>query len=542
MILLVFVIILGMVAQLSLIFPSGIFYRGKYEFFGAQSHDGLWHISLAQKMSHLSFENPIFSGERIRNYHYFSNLIVAFLHRISGLSVFTIFFVILPIAISALLGLEMFLLVKEIFRDELSALWSVFFVYLGSNFAYFLPIFGLGNEILETSFWVQQPISVFSNFPFSMSLPIVFAATYFLARYLRGGGKKYLVFSVILFSLAVPTKSFSVVFILGMGMCGTVRLIFKKRGDILLASIASAFLAFLWILPSISFGKHLIFEPGFFLRTMIEAGDRMNWQEWALKLQYYTVNSDTLNLIKFYGTAFVIFIVGNLGTRLLMFIGIPRFRNALKDEIHLFLLSSLVVSALIPMFFLTTGIAWNSIQFMYYFLLIAGIYSGHGTRLVVGYFKKPWIKIFVSVVIILLTIPTNLYTLRFRFSHNSNLTVAGEELKALVSLKEVGSYTDRILTLPAEASFVEVSAFTGKSVYLGDWLMAVVTGHDYDKRLLELKTSMSSREAFLEFLERNNIRWIYIKGYEPEIIRSIAENLALFYSSSTITIYHVEKI
>lgn len=535
------VLTLGVVAQVSLIFPSGLFYRGGFRFWGAQAHDGLWHVSLIQKLKYLSFENPVFAGERIGSYHYLSNLIIALVHRISGISVFNLFFRIFPSLISFSIGVLTFKLAKKLFRTEAGAIWSMFFVFMGSNFAYILPLFGLGYEILESAFWVQQPISMFTNMPFSASVPLILGALYFLDSYLSKGDKTDLVFSSVLFSLLAPTKSFSIVFNLAFGLAGGIRLILKRRTDLIIASILSLLFGFLLMLPAFKFERHLIFEPGWFLRTMIEAPDRMNWQDQALKLQVYRENFDIFNLSKFYLMAFLIFLFGNLGTRAVMFFGIVK-RDFFKNEVHQILVCSLFLTLFIPIFFLTTGIVWNSIQFMYYFLLVAGIYAGYGTCRLMSRIKEPTIRVFASLVIILLTIPTSLHTLWFYHHRGPDTKVEGAELEALTKLSKSGSFRDTILTYPLEQSFIEVSAFSGKSTFLGDWLMAVVPGHDYAYRLESIRDASRNKDKFLDFLRVNKISWIYIKGIEPEIVKEIEENLNLFYCGGDITIYRVEKI
>ena len=534
----------GVIAQLALIFPSGLYWKGGYQFWGTHFHDGLWHLSIVQKLKYLSLENPVFAGERIRNYHYLSDFVIALIHKMTGVSIFDIFFRIFPAFVSFLIGVLTYKLAKNLFENEISAIWSMFFVFLGSNFAFILPFLGLGNPIIETSLWVQQPISIFTNFPLSFSIPIIFGALYLLKKYLENLRIKYFLLSILLFGLAPASKSFSVIFNLSLVLVGLVRLIIKKNKDLFLAGIFSLIIAFLLLSPTFKFDKHLIFKPGWFLKTMVEAPDRMNWQSFALKYQFYKEYGDIFNLAKFYFIAFLIFFFGNLGTRVVAFFGFPGFLKLLRDEVHQVLILSLILSLLIPMFFLTTGIAWNAIQFVYYFLFIIGLYSGRGMSKILLYFKKNLFKWLFSLLIILATIPVNFYTLWFYYhrGRGPDIKIEKSRLRSLEMLLSSGSRDDVVLTFPLEKSFIEVSAFSGKSTFLGDWLMAVVPGHEYDSRFTEIKESMKSKDLFENFLNKNRIKWIYIMGEEPQILNEVHENFSLYFREEGIIIYHVEKI
>jgi len=535
------VFLTGVIAQVSLIFRSGMKVKDGYEFWGVQFHDGLWHLSIAQKLMHLSLENPVYGGEKIANYHYLSNLIIAFTSRLTGISIFDVFFRVYPLCISIITGILTFILVKRLFKSEPAAIWSMFFVYLGSTFAFVLPFFGLGYVLLETVFWVQQPISTFTNIPFSASIPISLGAIIFLDKFLKNKNPKNILMLILLFSLLPVTKSHSVVFILILGLIGIIRLFTKKTCDLLLISGTSLVLGYLLISPTFKFEKHLIFEPGWYLRTMIEAPDRMNWQDWALRLQFYKYYHDIDGLIRFYVTAFIIFFFGNLGTRVVAFISLLNIKKFMKNEVHQFLVLSALVFSCIPMFFLTTGIAWNSIQFWYYFLFITALYSGYGISLLIKKIPGKWLKYLTTVLIVFLTIPVDLKTLYFFHSQKPDAVIKGDELRALKYLSDNGSYKDIVITYPLEYSFIEVSAFTAKSTYLGDWLQAIVPGHDYDARLRLIKENMQNGEEFMKFLKASKIKWIYIKDDDYSFFENL-RGVESSYVSDRIRIYHVKEI
>ncbi|MBC7293107.1 MAG: hypothetical protein H5T84_03175, partial [Thermoleophilia bacterium] len=144
----------------------------------------------------------------------------------------------------------------------------------------------------------------------------------------------------------------------------------------------------------------------------------LNWVDLELKRQFYLAKGGIrswLRIIQFEGTAFLIFLIGNLGTRTLGFLYL--FQNFLNKKIFKQpLLMNLVVSALIaffiPLFFVQKGVAYNLIQFMQYFLLIFGFFAAISAYNLFSQIKIKFKKILLIVFFVFFSIPTvigNLY-------------------------------------------------------------------------------------------------------------------------------------
>ena len=72
------VFILGIVGQLAVISPSGVFQNGDLVFWSAHGHDGAWHIALMEEIKKgYPFGNPSLAGEKLVNYHFFSDILPA---------------------------------------------------------------------------------------------------------------------------------------------------------------------------------------------------------------------------------------------------------------------------------------------------------------------------------------------------------------------------------------------------------------------------------------------------------------------------------
>jgi len=78
--LLVFVV--GIIGQMLVISPSGILKNGDLVFWSAHGHDASWHIALMEEIKKgYPFQNPVFAGEKLINYHFFSDIAPAIISK-----------------------------------------------------------------------------------------------------------------------------------------------------------------------------------------------------------------------------------------------------------------------------------------------------------------------------------------------------------------------------------------------------------------------------------------------------------------------------
>src|SRR3989344_3920644 len=133
------------------------------QFWGANGHDGLWHVALANSLAKGSLEVPVFAGESLRNYHIGFDLLVAILHRITSIPIITLYFQVLPIVLAILIGSVSYLFVIRWRNSQIEAIWATFFTYFAGSWGW---LFGKQDSM----FWSQQSITTLINPPFALSL------------------------------------------------------------------------------------------------------------------------------------------------------------------------------------------------------------------------------------------------------------------------------------------------------------------------------------------------------------------------------------
>ena len=105
LILIVLIFTLGVIGQMLVIAPSGIYLNGDLVFWSSHGHDGLWHIALMEEYNKgYPLQNPSFAGDKLVNYHFFSDIASADFNHYFKLSALDLYFRFFPLIFSILLG------------------------------------------------------------------------------------------------------------------------------------------------------------------------------------------------------------------------------------------------------------------------------------------------------------------------------------------------------------------------------------------------------------------------------------------------------
>ena len=556
---LTFILVGSLLWSLTMV-KSGLIYSFGMGFWGPNGHDGVWHLALAGSLGRGTLEIPTFAGETIKNYHLGFDLLLTFLNKVTTLPLSTLYFQIIPVILAFSVGFLTYKFVLSWRKSELEAFWSTFFIYFGGSLGWIITL--LRNKDLggESTFWSQQAISTLINPPFALSLVMILLGLIFLLHYLKKNKIVFLLLTSLSFGLLIQIKAYAGILILGsLFIAGIVSLIKEKDLKILKVFILSTFISLIIFLPFLkSASKTLVFKPFWFLETMMGLSDRVGWEKFASAMTNYKLGHVWLKAILAYSIAFAIFLIGNLGTRIVgIFILI---KNLLKREIrldpfYLILIFIALGGIVLPMFFLQTGTPWNTIQFFYYTLFVAGILGGLGIAKLS--FKSNLIKYSLGVLIILLTIPTTIGTLRQYLPGRPPAKISKEELEALnflskeplgivltypfdpIKAKEAERFPPRPLYLYESTAYV--SAFSNKPTFLEDEVNLNITGFDWRIRKEDLIKFYDSLEidASRSFLLKNKISYIYwLKGQRAKLGEGQL-GLTKIFENSLVDIYKI---
>jgi hypothetical protein len=541
------VIILGSITWSWTMIKSGWFYSSLgtngsgLGFWGANGHDGIWHIALSESLGKGSLLMPIFAGAPLQNYHIGFDLILAFFNKITSIPVHNLYFQILPPVFALLIGTLTYKFVFNWTKSDLSAFWATFFVYFGGGFGW---VTGHG----ESAFWSQQAISTLINPPFALSLIFLLLGLLLLMKLEKKFTLIYFVLAVLVFGCLIELKVYAGV--LGLGallVTGIYSYVFQKKTVILKVFIGSLLFSLVLYLPlnKSSVGL-LVFQPFWFLETMMGMSDRIGWTKFYSAMLTYKSGHIWIKAVAFYALAFAFFIIGNFGTRI-----ISLLRKIKLNQLNVFIYSILGAGIVIPMFFLQKGTPWNTIQFFYYSLFFSSILAG----IVVSQIKN---KIILFIVV-MLTIPTTIITLRDVYiPSRPPAMLSSDEMFALGFLSKQPKGTvltkpfDEIASKSAESSpprplylytsTAYVSAFSKHQTFLEDEINLDITSYNWRERREKVLDWYKEDDFQVkrDFLRENNIKYIYwIKsGVSPLDLEKLF--LSNIYENNSITVYQVE--
>lgn len=489
-------ILIGSLSLILTMVKSGWNYSYGVGFWGANGHDGIWHIALAESLARGTLNSPIFAGFAIQNYHIGFDLVLAIANKITNIPIPNLYFQIFPVIFTLLIGYLTYEFTLRWTKSSRSAFFATFLIYFGGSFAYLI---GRG----ESTFWSQQAISTLINPPFALSLIFILLGLINLLK-----NKKIL--GIIFFGLLIEVKVYAGILIL-------VGLFLSKNFKVFFGTLLVSLLLY-FNMGNFSTGL-VIFQPFWFLETMMNTSDHVGWAKFGEAMLNYKSGDVYFKGFIAYAVAFLIFILGNFGTRIFF------IKDVFKklDSTKILMLGIIGAGIIIPTFFVQSGTPWNTIQFLYYSLFLSGILAG----ITLSNIKTSMNRI-IEVTVILLTIPTSILTLKDVYIPSrppAKLSV--DEISAL---KFLSSQPDGIvLTYPFDqkkakeaegnpprplylyASTAYVAAYSKHQVFLEDEINLDITGYAWKDRRTEIEKwyKETDQEKTRKFLSDNNIKYVY---------------------------------
>lgn len=558
---LVIIILAGTIFQITPTFKSGLTYSYGMGFWGPNTHDGVWHISLInQLIKSVPPVNPIFDGSILKNYHFFYDLLVAVSNYLSTVPVVDLVFRFYPIIFSALLGLGSYYIFSNLFKERLDKVKIKVAAIIGLYFIYFAGSFGWIVEFLrerhiggESAFWANQSISFNLNPPFAISLLIIIAIIYTLLSFTKSKNKTSIFLIILLAGTLIGFKSYGAILVL-ISLLVISIFKFKSREYLyLLIFVVSLVISFLIFISNFQTGVGLIlFSPFWFIHSMIDSPDRVGWVRVSLARVAGLENNQWYKFILAESLSFVIFIGGNLGLRIIGLFSLIKSKLLFKDTVLLFIAIFSLSSAIIPVLFIQSGNPWNTIQFFYYFLYTSSIFTGLVISSII--FRLPkFISLFVIPLILIFAPINSAVTANSYLGLTPHAKISNKELEALRFLEKSEDgvvltypYNKNLKSLPEPWSLfvydstAYVSAFSKKSVFIEDEPQNQILLTDYKKRLILSKDFFSNPKEDIKFLSDNDIKYIYLQSIFDIKIED-STNIKKIFDNEEISIYKVNK-
>ena len=534
---------------------SGLKYSFGYGFWNAHGHDAIWHLAVSnQTLKSFPPLNPVYSGYKLVGYHWGYDLLLQLVHIITKIPSINLYFQIFPIFITTLIALFSFKLKKT----KLSGLLFVFLNFFAGSFGYIVTLIKDGKIGGESIFWSMQSISTLINPPYALSLVILLSALYYWQKNQSNLSTLKAIFLGIFLGLTTIIKIYAAVIV---GLAFSLLFIYqtirhlKQAGSTFWICFSMTTTSVL-LLYLIGLGNtSLIFKPFWFINSLVDSYDKLYLPKisaFRFNISQTSLNIKWIVLLLIQLLFFIVFLLGNLGARIYALLSVTKKVKS-KKTTHLdslFLFAS-IIAILIPTLFIQSGTAWNSIQFFYYFLIIANFYFADYLEILL--INKRYL---LFAVIIIFTLPTTISTIRSFIGFPPPSALPNSEIKALQFLQDQPS--GMVLTYPYDAHQTKpdtpiplsvyqttayVSAFSQKISFLEDYVNLSITGFDWQQRLAQVNQFFKDDNQYQQvgFLLNNNIDYIYLNQADQTINPKISHQLETIYRQDDITIYKVLK-
>ncbi len=534
------IVLSGVAVQSLVVVKSGLEFNYGLGFWGPNGHDAIWHLAVIQELlQNFPPQNPNYAHELLKNYHYFYDLWMSSLARLSSIDLLDLYFRFTPLLISALYGISVYTFTKRLSGHNLPSLIAVFLAYFAGSFGWILSIVRGGDFYGgESAFWANQPSTMLLNMPFALSAPIFFCALLSLLLFLER--KQGFMVVAILFGALIEFKAYGGLLLLSsLASLAGVDFI-KNRSVVLIKPLLVAIVIALVVFLPNNFGSSALFQfqPLWFIHTMLQSPDRVFWPRLDLAIISGQENANWLKFTAASSLGILIFIIGNLGLRSLGIItwikwiifSVRKETVDPKNNLHFFLLILSVMAIMAPMLFVQKGNPWNAIQFFYYVVLVFNVLAAISIAKILSPFPTT-IRSLLLAMLLILAVPTTIAIFYTYLPDRAPARISKEEYQALKFLQN----QDRrvVLTYPyqprAKEKFLEplplfaydttayVTALSGHPSYLDDLMNNQIMDYDIAGRLSGQKEFFRTGDFYWakQFLKDNKIGYIYVRVDQP---------------------------
>lgn len=401
-------IVVGVLTQNIAAFFMGTQTSKGISFCCVDASDSLYFASLSQEIMHnIPPQEPGLSGTIVKNYHYLSNIFVAEISRLFFIPINIIQFQVSSLFLSVMLGVSVLSFGLFVTKRWSYAIWLVFFVYFGGDFIWLaLLLLNKGiNPFVMSS--LEDGVKFLSNPPRAFAVVQFFGGLTLLSYWLKE--KKSIATTVILaliFGTLVGFKVYLGIFaVAGLSIVCLFQLS-KRNLEGLKLLVCTSVVSLVLYLPVNSNAGGIYFTGLWSFENFI-AQPYLQLGKLELARRIFLADNKILKSYFFESIFILVTVFSFFGSKLIGVIQTKKSLSQLPLQLHIFLLTGLMLSFVLGFFFQQTSGGSNTFNFIVSVFIIGSIY----TALSVDYltsFKKP-IAILIAGIVITLTIPRVVY-------------------------------------------------------------------------------------------------------------------------------------
>jgi len=328
----------------------------------------------------------------------------------------------------------------------------------GGSFSFIFYLFGNKTIDLDGGLGIGTPIWSLYNPPLSMSLIIIIAILFMIYNFLQDKRKAWLFLLALCIGMISMFKVYAGIIMFGAFIVFALQQLRSKNYKIFLSLILAAlvFLGTYWLFAGGS--GSLIFFPLWGPERLLQSFTWFNYDNKIYVYTNYVVSHShffhgLIGLAYTYTTGLVLFIFGSLGTRLLGFLCLVFLLTPKKRKLPSFfsflLFVMLLISIVIPLFFIQTGKVFEIIQMGQYYLFFCSLFAGLGFATFFALKFNKYIKGLILGILLISTVPHMYGTFSSYLQEvQAFRSMNSPYFQTMHYLSTIGKYDDTVLELP----------------------------------------------------------------------------------------------
>lgn len=542
----VIIAILGMLIQGIVLFRSAIVKTNGIQFTELSFHDSVWHVYLINELK----ENfpPRHGGSApvlIKNYHFLLDLITASIGKYLPLSTYELYYRVIPVFVSLLLSLGVFIFTRSFFRSEKTAVVALFLTLFSGNASWFVQFFrGEEFQYSANTFMLDPITDILQNPHAVIVFPLMLAAILCLKEQEKKTDSRWLVLSILPIGVLIGFKAWGgLIMLASLPIAATFRSLTKKKHDFWIIWFLALLISLIIFLPNYdhSSAAGIVFAPGWLLKRMVEDPDRYNWVNFFFLEQHYKATNNILRLILINLTEFAIYLIGNLWVKILGLAVVIKWLLKKISASQVIILMIIGASLLLPVLFNQGRMAYDIIQFGPYSLLLLSILTAPVViKISIKFPKKT--RVLILLILLAISVPSNSKSIVDRIK-DKIFIISKEEMDAYKFVRDNTDLESVFLIYPTKRDIdtTQVPAFTQRPAFFSGKTFLIITGENYKEREEQLISFFSTvdLEARNKLIKNHSIDYLIIPTNKLDNLKSEGLNLEQQYSNEAKTIYKI---
>lgn len=454
----------------------------------------------------------------VRNYHYWSNLIVAELIRVFGLPLIATQFQYVTIFLSVFLGFSLITFGQIIKLGRAFTAWLLFFSYFGGDWIYLL-LLSVGKGLNFNMSSLEDGSKFLANPPRAFSIVIFFVGISLLTIWIKKRDVRSGLVMALVLGSAIGFKVYTGIFgLIGLAVVGGY--FFLKKDFHMLFPLIVTFFVSLFIYLPVNKNAGGLYFTGFWIFENFIVQKELGLERLELARRIFADHNNWIRVWLQELLFFALFTISIFGSKLLGLLQSKKSLSLLPRELNIFLMSAILVSAIAGFFFQQKSGGANTFNFLVSVFIFGSIYTALACSYWIGKMSNKFKWVFILAVL-LTTIPRVIHEWLMnseKLLKHEGFVVDNAELAGLHFLKEKTDKDSLVFIDNKRFSMNNDSPYmsflANRPVFFSGKGILDSHGIDTAKRTKIVNTIVTSTNESLvkTLLLENNIDYIYMSS------------------------------